>query len=192
MFECNRLLMAISLNARRPVRALLATAGVAAGLTGCSMFTVGERGETCGNAQSAFARAMLPDTGIGAATEIQVGLTQFDPFLIGEEADVSVQHLWPSNRGVNPEPDPRVRLVRDDGRVLLDTLSTRSLPGTPNRSTWIVVQRFSNAERRNALFQAIRDSTLTVELWRRDATQPGTRARLRTTQANISPISRCL
>jgi hypothetical protein len=148
----------------------------------------------CGNAQTAAAFATLPDTGIAASTEVQVVLAQFDPFIIGELSDISVQHLWPSTRGPNPEADPRVRLVRDDGRVLLDTLATRRLPndGDPNRLTWIVVQRTQSADRRNAVFNAMRDQTLWLELWSRNAAADGTRVRLRTTSASVSPIATCV
>jgi hypothetical protein len=167
--------------------------------SGCLVSTVGcgsltNPGSKCGGAQTASAFATLPDTGIAAGTEVQVVLSQFDPFIIGELSDIAIQHLWPATRGPNPEADPRVRLVRDDGRVLLDTLSTRRLPndGDPNRSTWIVVQRTRAAERRNAVFDAMQAETLWLELWRPNSATVGTRVRLHTTSASVSPIATCL
>lgn len=162
-------------------------------LTGCDGLS-SEPGSKCGGAQTAAAVVTLPDTGIAAATDVQVVLAQFDPFIIGELSDIAVQHVWPGSRGVNPEPDPRVRLVRDDGRVLLDTLATRRLPndGNPNRPTWIVVQRTNSADRRNALFEAMHDQTLWLELWERSSLTAGTRVRLRTTSATVSQIATCL
>src|SRR5262249_61725809 len=119
---------------------------------------VGPRGATCGGAQQATAPATLPDTGIGGGASVSVVLSQRDPFLIGEVADLAVWPLWPQPNGVNPEANPRVRLVRDDGRVLLDTLSTRQIPndGSPGRLTWVVFKTFSNAELRNDIFEALR------------------------------------
>jgi hypothetical protein len=165
--------------------------GVGIGVWGCS--DLGPAGATCGGAQSAFARATLPDTGIGGGTELLAGLSQYDPYLIGEEAEISVQHLWPAARGKNPETDPRVRFVRDDGRVLLDTLASRFVPNSGDeRSTWIVIRRIHDAELRNAIFEALRDQAMSIELWRRDAAQPGTRVRLRIETAGVSPVSHCL
>ena len=88
-----------------------------------------------------------------------------------------------------------MRLIRDDGRVLLDTLATRfdQPRGTYTRPTWIVSQWIrGDAARRNALFEAMRDQTLWIELWRADATLPGSRVRLRTESAEVTPPSLCL
>lgn len=177
----------------RSLRTAVASVAIIVPLAGCGILHLTDTGSTCGGAQSASARAILPDTGIAASTEVLVVLTQFDPFLIGELTDISVQHLWPAARGENPEPDPRVRLVRDDGRILLDTLATRRIPndGNLSRSTWIVYQRTASADRRNALFDALRDQALWLELWGREATRPGTRIRLRTESATVSPIVVC-
>ena len=168
------------------VVAMLAATGCADGF--------GPRGQTCGGAQIASARATLPDTGIGGGAVVVIGLSQRDPFLIGELADISVQHVWPQAKGPNPEPDPRVRLIRDDGRVLLDTLATRRIPndGTPNRLTWIVFWTFSNAELRNGIFEAIRTETIRLELWPPSGTRPGTVVRPRTEEAQVGAIGTCL
>lgn len=154
----------------------------------------GPRGSTCGGAQIAAARAILPDTGIGGGAPVVIVLSQRDPFLIGEVADISVQHVWPLSNGTNPEVDPRVRIIRDDGRVLLDTVSTRRIPndGNPNRSTWIVFWTFSNAELRNAIFEAIRTESITLELWPRNGTRPGTIVRPRTEEALVTMIGTCV
>lgn len=151
-------------------------------------------GAPCGGAQHAAARAVLPDTGINAKGEVLVVLSQRDPELIGELTDVAVWHLWPAGAAPDAEPDPRVRLVRDDGRVLLDTLGSRydQPTNTFSRPTWAVLQTFKSADRRNALFQGFQDQTLWVELWQRDAVQPGTRVRLRTESANVTPKATCL
>jgi hypothetical protein len=170
--------------------------GITTSLAACSIVGLDGDGSTCGGAQTAVARAALPDTGIAAGTELLLVLAQYDPFLIGEQTELVIDHLWPLARGPNLEPDPRVRLVRDDGRVLLDMLASRSVPnqiaGTSARSTWIVIQIIRSAERRNAILHALRDQKLSVELWRRDATQPGTQVRLRTEAAEVSPVTRCL
>jgi hypothetical protein len=161
-------------------------------LSGCGITDTGSK---CGGAQSAFARVVLPDTGIAAADTVFVGLSQFDPIMIGESTDLSVQHVWRPERGPNPGPDPRVRLVRDDGRVLLDTLADRRVPFqavNDTRGTWIVIKRFSDAGLRQLLFEAIRDSTLSLELRPRTGDAAGSRVRLQTLSAEVSPIGFCL
>jgi hypothetical protein len=161
-------------------------------MTACSaIFSRPESAETCGGAQRASARATLPDTGIGGSQPVLIALSQHDPFLIGEVADLEVAHLWPQSNGPNPEANPRVRLVRDDGRVLLDTVSTRQIPnGSPNPS-WIVFRTFSNAELRNAIFDAIRTESITLELWPATGTRPGTVVRPKTQEAFVGPILTC-
>lgn len=137
----------------------------------------------------------MPDTGINARRELQVVFVQHDPDIAGELAEVGVQTPFPAATIRDPEPDPRVRLVRDDGRVLLDALATRleQPTGQFTRPTWIVSQWIrGDAGRRNALFEAMRDQTLWIELWRQGATGPGSRVRLRTESAEITPPARCL
>jgi hypothetical protein len=169
--------------------ALLATALTA----GCAD-GFGPRGETCGGAQIASARATLPDTGIGDGASVSIVLSQRDPFLIGELADFAVFHLWPESKGTNPEIDPRVRIVRDDGRVLLDTIATRRIPndGSPNRRTWIVFRTFSDPELRSAIFEAMRTESIRLELWHPTGAAPGTVVRPRTEEAFVSAIATCL
>lgn len=174
---------------------LAATGTVVLGLLGCiDGLGPGRRGATCGGAQMASALATLPDTGIGAGADVSISFAQRDPYLIGEFTDVAIFHLWPQSRGVNPEPDPRVRLVRDDGRILLDTVAVRHIPndGDPNRLSWVVVTTFSNAELRNAIFAAIRDSAITLELWPVGGSKPGTIVRPVTKEAVVSGVATCL
>lgn len=167
---------------------------IAAALTACAGLFPSENGAPCGRAQHAVARAILPDTGIDARRELQVVFIQHDPDLAGELAEVAVQTAYPAATVPDPEPDPRVRLVRDDGRVLLDTLASRydQPTGAYSRPTWMVHQWIRDAGRRNALFEAMRDQTLWIELWRKDATQPGSRVQLRTESAEVTPAMRCL
>jgi hypothetical protein len=176
---------------RRRASAALAVIGV---LTGCAGLFPTEDGAPCGRAQHAVARAVLPDTGINAGRELHVVFIQHDPDLAGELSEIGVQTPYPAATVFDPEPDPRVRLVRDDGRVLLDTLATRldQPRGTYTRPTWMVLQWIRDAARRNALFEAMRDQTLWIELWRQGATQLGTRVRLRTESAEVTPAARCL
>ncbi len=140
-------------------------------------------GSKCGGAQIASARAFYPDTGVTAGTEILVVLAQHDPFLIGEESELVV-----GTRGPSPAPYPRVRLVRDDGRVLFDTLAW----GASSSSSWIVYHIFKSAELRNAIFHAIETESLWIELWLGTAAQAALRQRLQTEYAEVQPISRCL
>jgi hypothetical protein len=154
----------------------------------------GPRPAKCGGAQSASALATLPDTGIGGGAPVQIVLSQRDPVFFGEAAYLTIFHDWPQSKGPNPEANPRVRLIRDDGRVLLDTLSTRQPlnDGDPNRLTWIVSKTFSNAELRNAIYEAIRTESITLELWPPTGTGPSTVVRPQTQEAFVSPIATCL
>lgn len=175
-------------------RAIFFALGSVVVLAGCGGVFSSEPGVPCGRAQQAVARAVLPDTGINAGRELQVVFIQHDPDLAGELAEISVQTPYPAATVFDPEPDPRVRLVREDGRVLMDTLATRfdQPRNTYDRPTWIVLQWVRDAARRNALFEAMRDQTLWIELWRTGATQPGARAQLRTESARVTPPARCL
>ena len=175
-------------------RAMTVVGVLATMVTNGCIDALGPRGEKCGGAQTASALAILPDTGIGGGAPVSIGLSQRDPFLIGELADLSVTHLWLDSNGVNPEANPRVRLVRDDGRVLLDTLSTRSIPndGDPHRLSWIVFRTFSDSSLRNAIFNAIRTESLRLELWPPTGSAPGTVVRPRLEAASVGGIAICL
>jgi hypothetical protein len=103
--------------------------------------------------------------------------------------------LWPFSSGaIDPEPDPRVRLVHDDGRILLDSLGSRySQPNNRyDRPTWIVFAWIRDAALRTALYEGFRDEALWIELWHVGATQPGTRVRLQTDDVGIYPVFHCV
>jgi hypothetical protein len=147
----------------------------------------------CGRNQHAEAHVVLPDTGLDHGRDILVGFIQHDPDLAGELSEIAIQQRWPQGAGIDPEPDPRVRLVREDGLVLLDTLGTRldQPRGTFDRPTWIVLQWIKDAARRNAIFESMRDQTLWLELWAPGAAKPGTRVRLETISAGVNPPAMC-
>jgi hypothetical protein len=95
-------------------------------------------GGPCGGGQYADAHVVLPDAGINAGDTLSVGLVQHDT---NERPELVTWHLWPFATGLtDPEPDLRVRVVRDDGRVLLDSIGSRySQPENQhNRPTWFV------------------------------------------------------
>lgn len=157
---------------------------------------VGPVGSPCGRAQYASAHAVLPDTGINAKTFVDIGFVQHDPDLSGELSELSIEHVVPvqlhAANEPDPEPDPRVRLLTLGGRVLIDTLGTRSQPGFADRRTWLVFHWIRNAGERTALFEAFRDSALVLELWAPNATQPGTRVRPQIGQVGVTPPATCL
>jgi len=170
---------------------IAATAAIAA-TTACTNPV--NRGAPCGRGQYASASVTLPDTGINAGTDVVIGFDQHDPDLSGELSEIVVQHIVPVERRPDPEPDPRVRLLNGAGRVLLDTLGTRSSMGTSptDRPTWLVLHWIRNADERTALFEAFRDSTLILELWAANATQPGTRVHPRIGSVGVTPPMTCL
>lgn len=159
-------------------------------LTACS--GAASFGAPCGGAQSAEARAFLPDTGINAGDTLLVVFTQHDT---QELSELVIWHLWPFASGaIDPEPDPRVRVIADNGRVLLDSIGSRfnQPENKNNRPTWYIFTWIREAGLRNALYAGLRDETLAIELSRPTATAPGTRVRIRTARAGISPMATCL
>lgn len=146
----------------------------------------------CGGGQYADARAFLPDSGINAGDTLQAVFIQHDT---QELSELVIWHLWPFGTGaIDPEPDPRVRIVGDDGRVLLDSIGSRynQPENRYNRPTWYVFTWIRDANLRNALYAGLRDQTLWIELWRVGALAPGTRVRMRTDRAGVEPKATCL
>ena len=151
-------------------------------LLGCSTIM----GSECGGGQYANARAFLPDTGINAGDTVEVGFVQHD---MNELSELVVWHLWPFESGaVDPEPDPRVRIVGRDGRALLDSVGSRYNQPTNryDRPTWHVYTWIREARLRNALFEGFRDRALWLELWRVGETGAGTRVPLVVEQVGVS------
>ena len=153
---------------------------------------VSRPGSPCGGGQFAEAHAVLPDTGINAGDTLSVGFEQHDT---DELTELVIWHLWPFSTGaVDAEPDPRVRIVRDDGRVLLDSIGSRynQPENRYNRPTWYVFTWIRDAELRNAFHEGFRDETLWIELWQVGAQRVGTRVRLVTDRVGIRPTAICV
>jgi hypothetical protein len=151
-----------------------------------------EIGGPCGGGQHAEAWALLPDSGINAGDTVLVNFVQHGT---QELAELAIFHLWPFSSGaIDPEPDPRVRVVHDDGRVLLDSIGSRySQPNNRyDRLTWIVFAWIRDATLRTALYEGFRDEALWIELWHVGATGPGTRIRLQTDDVGIYPVLHCV
>jgi hypothetical protein len=172
------------------VRRLLSALASVLLLTACS--GAAPFGAPCGGAQFAEGRAFLPDTGINSGDTLLVVFIQHD----GQElSEFVIWHLWPFASGaIDPEPDPRVRVITDDGRVLLDSIGSRfnQPENTNNRPTWYSFTWIREAGLRNDLYEGLRDETLSIELTRPTGTAPGTRVRIRTDRAGISPVMTCL
>lgn len=171
------------------MRALLLIAGTLfiAACDGAARF-----GGPCGGGQFAEALAVLPDTGINAGDTLSVGFLQHET---KELSELVIWHSWPFATGtIDPAPDPRVRIVRDDGRVLLDSIGSRyNQPENKfNLPTWFVFTWIRDADLRNAFFTGFRDETLWIELWRVGAPRLGTRVRLTTGRVGVSGVSICL
>ncbi len=156
-------------------------------LASCSFWST-EPGCTYTGQQIASARAFYPDTGFTAGTEVVLLFAQRNPYGVAAEAELVIAHLWPPERGLNPEPYPRVRLVLDQGQVLLDTLAWRT---TASSWSWGVIHILEDAELRNTMFAALQNEALWIELWLRDAVQPAIRLRLHTESAEVLSIPRC-
>src|SRR5512138_1575144 len=152
-------------------------------LAGC--YVTSPHAEQCGGGQYAEARGFLPDTGINAGDTLSIVFVQHDT---KELSEVVVWHLWPYSSGaIDSEPDPRVRIVRDDGRVLLDSIGSRynQPENRYNEPTWHVFTWIRDAGLRNAFYVGFRDETLWIELWDVRATKPGMRVRVKTDRAGV-------
>ena len=179
----------------RARRCVISGAGLLIGLsTAACSSTTGGGPAPCGRNQHAAAKVILPDTGIDAGREIEVSFIQHDPDLVGELSELAIQQPWPAGAGPDTEPDPRVRLLSASGQILLDTLGTRfdQPTGRFDRPTWLVLHWIRDAQVRNTLFDAFAAQSLWLELWRADATRPGTRVLVKTTDFGVNPPAMCL
>ena len=169
--------------------------GAALSLSACSTQKVtSTRGVPCGNAQYATARAVLPDTGIDGGGQVLLVFIQHDPDISGELTELAVEHVWLAGSGVDPAADPRVRVVRDDARVLLDTIATRfdQPNGKFDLPTWFVLYWIRSSEVRTAFYEGFQNQSIWLELWGANATAPGTRVRLSTETEGVTPAAVCL
>lgn len=135
-------------------------------------------GNECGGGQYATAWAFLPDTGINAGDSIHVEFVQHDT---NELSELAVWHVWPfTSAAIDPEPDPRIRIVGRDERVLLDSIGSRYSQPTNryDRPTWHVFSWIRDARLRTALFEGFRDRALWLELRRVGEPGLGTRVPL--------------
>jgi hypothetical protein len=175
----------------RSVRRLAALALL--GSLGCSADSTTGFGAPCGGNQYANASAILPDTGIDRAREIELSFIQHDPDPQGELSEVAIQQAWPADAGPDAEADPRVRLVTASGQILLDPVVTRfdQPSGRFDRPTWLVLQWIHDAQSRNALYNAFATQSLWLELWHPGAAGPGTRVLFTTKDFGVNPPAIC-
>ncbi len=154
-------------------------------LSACGLVSDGEK---CGGAQSAFARATLPDTGLAFGATAQFGMIQRDPFLIGEQTDISLQVFKSLSAAEPPAGAIRFRVVLDDGYVALDSTATRNT-GTVAWGWNVRVSK--SAAIRERLYAAIRNNAVTVELWSPSASTRSTSVRPQVFESGVSPILIC-
>lgn len=152
-------------------------------LVACSDFPT-ENGVTCGGSQYASARLTLPDTGINASATIAFGFRQHDPYLQPEGTELAFQQL--------PAPGialilPYLRLVHDDGRILLEQGSTAGSFG----QTWVMLHVSRSAEVRKAIFEALQSGSLSLQLMRWPDELPGTTVRIVPSALGVRPVARC-
>ncbi len=166
------------------IRSLCQLAVLPLALAACSDFAPTENGSTCGGSQYASARLTLPDTGINAGATISFGFHQYDPFLLPEGTEVVFAQLPAAGIGLIL---PYLRLVHDDGRILLEQGST---PGSLGQ-TWVMRHVSHSAEVRNAIFEALQSGSLSLQLMRWPSDLPGTTVRIVPSALGVSPVGRC-
>lgn len=167
--------------------AAVAMLALVALLSACAL---GPDGSRCGGAQSAFARATLPDTGLAFGATAQFGMSQRDPFLIGEQTDIDLQVFKLFAAAEPPAGAIRLRVVLDDGYVALDSTATRTT-GTVAWG-WSIRSVSTSAAVRERLFAAIRNNAVTVEFWAPNASTRSTSVRPQVIESGVSPILTCV
>jgi hypothetical protein len=144
----------------------------------------------CGGGQFAEAGATLPDTGLNHGAEIKVGFDQHDT---DELTEYSVNQLWEAGTSPAVDADSRLRVVRTDGLVLVDTSGLAYRPGQPpGRPGFLAWGWIKEAARRNAWYDGFADDNLWIELWHPGASAASTRVRLHTTRREVTPVETCL
>lgn len=155
--------------------------------TACNSIT---RGGPCGGGQFAQANATLPDTGLHSGAEVGALMLQHDT---QEFTEWHVTQLWAPGASPTVEPSTRVRLVRSDGRILVDTAGLTYKSGVPDgRPGFTVYGLIEDATTRTAWYDGFADDNLWVELWRPTDAIPSVRMRLHTTDREVMPVMHCL
>jgi hypothetical protein len=147
-----------------------------------SLFT---DGTPCGGTRRVTAQAVLPDTGLGARGTAGITFYESEP---GRSLDETSLFVWtfPHDSTVRfADSAPHVRVVTDEGLVLLDLDSSLAYQGS-----WYVRQPVPAESMRQAIVNAFQSGKVTVEF---SSTVPArvTRVRPSVEFAGRDPVLLC-
>lgn len=139
-------------------------------------------GSQCGGGQYASASVILPDTGISAGSQVRFSFIQHST---AEFTEVVLQQIPVPGQ---PVELPRVRLLHDDGRVLIDQASTLHNLG----QSWILIHIERASELRTAIFEGLEAEKVSLQLLRWPSAEPGTVIRIHPEEIGVTPVTWCV
>ena len=145
-----------------------------------------QRGIPCGGTRRVDAQAVLPDTGLGAGGQATVSFFESEPRGTLDETALAVSTFPPTNTMFADNP-PRVRLVVDDGSVLLDGQSTSAYLGS-----WFVKEAIPTDAIREKIVSAFSAGLVMVEYSTGHPAVKVTRVRPIVRFAGRDEVFRCL
>lgn len=152
--------------------------------TACVEIT--NRGIPCGGTRRVDAQVTLPDTGLGAGGQASISFHESEPRSTLDESALGVWTFPPNNTLFADNP-PRVRLVVDDGTVLLDRESSSAYLGS-----WYVREAIPDGSVRDQIVLAFAAGLVMVEFASGPPAMKVTRVRPNVRFAGRDEVSRCL
>lgn len=152
--------------------------------TACVEIT--NRGTPCGGTRRVDAQAVLPDTGLGAGGQAAITFYESEP---RSTVDESALFVWtfPPNNTMFADSPPRVRLVVDDGNVLLDRQSSSAYLGS-----WYVREGIPSGAVRDQIVSAFAAGLVMVEFSGGQPATKVTRVRPEVRFAGRDQVLRCV
>jgi hypothetical protein len=144
------------------------------------------RGTPCGGERNVDARAVLPDTGLGAGGDANISFNESDPNRSLDESSLIVWTFPPANTMFADNP-PRVRVITDDGRVFLDLTATSAYLGS-----WYVRAPVAKGAIRDEIVAAFQNGLVTVEFSTSGPAPKVTRVRPTVRFAGTTPVVLCV
>lgn len=151
---------------------------------GCIDYFISQS-KPCGGTRQVDAHVTLPDTGLGARGAGSVGFSESEA---GRNLDETALYVWifPPTGTVFADNAPDVRIVTDDGQVLMNERS-----GVAYQGSWSVRRGIRDEALRATIIRAFQEGRVSVEF---STTQPVprlTRVRPTVRFAGKAPVLQC-
>lgn len=144
------------------------------------------RGTPCGGTRRVDAQAVLPDTGLGAGGQANISFHESEPRGTIDESALIVW-TFPPTSTMFADKAPRVRLLVDDGSVLLEGQSSAAYLGS-----WYVREAIPPDALREKIVSAFSAGLVVVELSTAQPAMKVTRVRPSVRFAGRDEVARCL